>query len=234
MKRKSYDTYGSQQFGHRDEYLAAVQHDGAQFAGDVGFYQDTCDANGENCLVTELNDETFWSFPQDHQEDVFLLEFYTPWCTHCQEHAADVKNVALRLEGTVKFAAVNCETYKPLCQRFSVKYYPTLNLFLSKENQEIRWPKDNALHADALHSWIVSRFLIYQAPACSTDPLTILTDGAGEAVDARAERPNADPCRLQQGGHGVRRPLGHQPVSGTALRCVRRDEEDDQGDRESK
>ena len=145
------------QFGHRDEYMAAMQQDGAEFAGDVGFYKDTCDKNGENCLVTELNDETFWNFPQSNPEDIFLLEFYTPWCTHCQEHAKDVKNVALRLEGKVKFAAINCEDYKPLCQRFSVKYYPTLNLFLAKENQEIRWPKDNTLHADALHSWIVKQ-----------------------------------------------------------------------------
>ena len=38
-------------------------------------------------------------------------------------------------EGKVKFAAINCESYKPLCQRLSVKYYPTLNLFLAQENQ---------------------------------------------------------------------------------------------------
>ena len=35
--------------------MAAVQQDGAEFK-DVGFYADTCDENGQNCLVTELND----------------------------------------------------------------------------------------------------------------------------------------------------------------------------------
>ena len=35
----------------------------------------------------------------------------------------------------MKFAAINCESFKPLCQRLQVKFYPTLNLFLSKENQ---------------------------------------------------------------------------------------------------
>ena len=82
----------------------------AACATDVGFYSDTCDGEGKNCLVTELNEENFWAFPKSHPGiDTFLLEFYTPWCTHCQEHAKDVKNAALRLEGKVKFAAINCE-----------------------------------------------------------------------------------------------------------------------------
>ena len=57
-------------------------------ATDVGFYSDTCDGEGKNCLVTELNEENFWAFPKSHPGiDTFLLEFYTPWCTHCQQHA---------------------------------------------------------------------------------------------------------------------------------------------------
>ena len=79
-------------------------------ATDVGFYSDTCDGEGKNCLVTELNEENFWAFPKSFPGiDTFLLEFYTPWCTHCQQHAKDVKNAALRLEDKVKFAAINCE-----------------------------------------------------------------------------------------------------------------------------
>ena len=38
--------------------MAAVQQDGAEFKTDVGFYADTCDKNGENCLVTELTEGT--------------------------------------------------------------------------------------------------------------------------------------------------------------------------------
>ena len=43
-------------------------------------------------------------------------------------------------EGKVKFAAINCEAYKPLCQRLQVKFYPTLNLFLAQENQVLLPP----------------------------------------------------------------------------------------------
>ena len=41
---------------------------------------------------------------------------------------------------------------KPLCQRFNVQYYPTINLFLAAENTEVRWPKDDTISADALHA----------------------------------------------------------------------------------
>ena len=33
-----------------------MQQDGAEFKSDVGFYADTCDKDGKNCLVTELNE----------------------------------------------------------------------------------------------------------------------------------------------------------------------------------
>ena len=37
---------------------------------------------------------------------------------------------------------------KPLCQRFNVQYYPTINLFLAAENTEVRWSKDDTISAD--------------------------------------------------------------------------------------
>ena len=43
--------------------MAAVQQDGAEFKTDVGFYADTCDKSGENCLVTELTEGNIAYFP---------------------------------------------------------------------------------------------------------------------------------------------------------------------------
>ena len=58
---------------------------------------------------------------------------------------------------------------KPLCQRFNVQYYPTINLFLAAENTEVRWPKDDTISADALHAWIVKQ----SQPAASVEKLTM-------------------------------------------------------------
>ena len=57
---------------------------------------------------------------------------------------------------------------KPLCQRFNVQYYPTINLFLAAENTEVRWSKDDTISADALHAWIVKQ----SQPAASVEKLT--------------------------------------------------------------
>lgn len=44
------------------------------------------------------------------------VEFYAPWCGHCQQLAPKWKKVASSLKGVVKVAAVNCEDHKQICQ----------------------------------------------------------------------------------------------------------------------
>jgi thiol-disulfide isomerase/thioredoxin len=175
-KRTAYDAYGLETvdtqggaklgFADRDEYEAAkaLAAAGGKAMPVPGFYRDTCEPDprtGEEvCLITELTDETFAEFPRLPRfkaagVTAFVLEFYTPWCTHCAEHAGDIKNAALRLEGKVAFAAVNCEAYKEtLCRRFNVRHYPTINLFVASENFETRWPKTSTINSDAIVEWV--------------------------------------------------------------------------------
>jgi len=58
--------------------------------------------------------------------DDWLLEFYAPWCGHCQRLAPIYEEVAEKMTGGVKVAKVNCDVHKGLCSRFSVKGFPTL------------------------------------------------------------------------------------------------------------
>lgn len=59
-----------------------------------------------------------------------IVEFYAPWCGHCQNLKPAYDAAAKSLAGIAKVAAVNCdeETNKPLCGQLGVKGFPTLKI----------------------------------------------------------------------------------------------------------
>ncbi len=65
---------------------------------------------------------------------IFLLQFYSPWCSHCQQSAPVFKAAAEMLaEGedeaaAVDVGAVNCHKHAALCSRFDVRAYPTVKI----------------------------------------------------------------------------------------------------------
>lgn len=76
--------------------------------------------------------------------DKWMVEFYAPWCGHCQrlqptykEAATKAKNLGFRL------GAVDCTQERSLCERYSIRGYPTLKIFAQNKNQpsEFRGPR---------------------------------------------------------------------------------------------
>ena len=59
-----------------------------------------------------------------------VVEFYAPWCGHCQNLKPAYEKAAKNLAGLAKVAAVNCddESNKPLCGQFGVQGFPTLKI----------------------------------------------------------------------------------------------------------
>ncbi|KAK1998069.1 thioredoxin-domain-containing protein [Colletotrichum falcatum] len=59
-----------------------------------------------------------------------IVEFYAPWCGHCQNLKPAYEKAAKNLNGLAKVAAVDCddEANKPLCGRFGVQGFPTLKI----------------------------------------------------------------------------------------------------------
>ena len=57
-----------------------------------------------------------------------VVEFYAPWCGHCQQLKGKMKKVAKSLEGIVQVASVNCDQAKnkQLCAKQKIKGYPTI------------------------------------------------------------------------------------------------------------
>lgn len=58
------------------------------------------------------------------------MEFYAPWCGHCQNLKPAYEKAAKTLAGLAKVAAVNCdeEANKPLCGRMGIQGFPTLKI----------------------------------------------------------------------------------------------------------
>lgn len=79
-----------------------------------------------------------------------VVEFYAPWCSHCQEFVAGFKRTALLLEDEVQFAAVNCERERRLCQHFQIGSYPTIRIYASDGQEDF-----NGRHTtEDLFSWV--------------------------------------------------------------------------------
>ncbi|KAJ9350762.1 hypothetical protein DTO027B9_6786 [Paecilomyces variotii] len=59
-----------------------------------------------------------------------IVEFYAPWCGHCQNLKPAYEKAAKNLEGLAKVAAVNCDddANKPFCGRMGVQGFPTLKI----------------------------------------------------------------------------------------------------------
>lgn len=65
-----------------------------------------------------------------------FVEFYTPWCEHCQTMAPRLEELAegLKDDSTITVAKVDCEKYgKSLCDEMEVEVYPTLMWFKDGE-----------------------------------------------------------------------------------------------------
>jgi thiol oxidase len=72
----------------------------------------------------------------NHTADFALVEFYAPWCPHCQHFAPDFERLSLAIKHyeshrsgatpTILTATVDCVRYSQTCKDWGVKAFPTL------------------------------------------------------------------------------------------------------------
>jgi len=62
-------------------------------------------------------------------DEVWVVEFYAPWCGHCKSLVPEYKKAAQALKGVVKVGAVDADAHKSLGGQFGVQGFPTIKIF---------------------------------------------------------------------------------------------------------
>ncbi|XP_075869575.1 protein disulfide-isomerase A6 [Nelusetta ayraudi] len=68
-------------------------------------------------------------------DSLWLVEFYAPWCGHCQSLTPDWKKAATALKGVVKLGAVDADQHKALGGQYGVRGFPTIKVFGANKNK---------------------------------------------------------------------------------------------------
>ncbi|CAD8093380.1 unnamed protein product [Paramecium sonneborni] len=64
--------------------------------------------------------------------EVLLVDFYAPWCPHCQRlepQFAEAAGTLKEQRSKITLAKVDCTKESVLCVKFEVRGYPTLRIF---------------------------------------------------------------------------------------------------------
>lgn len=69
-------------------------------------------------------------------QDPWFIEFYAPWCPHCQALAPNWSQMAKEMQGKLNVGQVNCDAEARLCKDVRVKGYPTIHFFRGGERVE--------------------------------------------------------------------------------------------------
>ncbi|ELW72031.1 Protein disulfide-isomerase A6 [Tupaia chinensis] len=87
--------------------------------------------------VIELTDDSFDKNVLD-SGDVWMVEFYAPWCGHCKnlepEWASAATEVKEQTKGKVKLAAVDATVNQGLASRYGIRGFPTIKIFQRGES----------------------------------------------------------------------------------------------------
>lgn len=118
--RKKYDLYGEE--GLDNVNKKPNYHSWNYYKYNFGIYDDdpqVVTLNRNDYYENVLNSGKMW-----------LVNFYSPMCSHCHHLAPVWRKVAEELEGVIKVGAVNCEDDFQLCHQIGITAYPSLYYIL--------------------------------------------------------------------------------------------------------
>ncbi|PWN45526.1 hypothetical protein IE81DRAFT_309237 [Ceraceosorus guamensis] len=113
-------------------------------------------AADEKSDVVDLTKDTFASFVEN--ENLSLVEFFAPWCGHCQAlkpHYEESATALLKEETPIKLAKVDCTVEEDVCSEQEVQGYPTLKVFRKGTASEYNGPRK----ADGIISYMKKQAL---------------------------------------------------------------------------
>ncbi|XP_063691371.1 protein disulfide-isomerase A6 homolog [Bolinopsis microptera] len=117
---------------------------------------------GNPADVVELTSSIFNKEVLD-SKDMWLVEFYAPWCGHCKKLAPEWASAATSLKGKVKLGAVDATQFGDLAQRYGVKGYPTIKYFPAGAKLDAE-EYDGGRTAGDIVSWAEAKLEVFAEP----------------------------------------------------------------------
>mmetsp|Transcript_9455 Transcript_9455/g.15924 ORF Transcript_9455/g.15924 Transcript_9455/m.15924 type:complete len:243 (-) Transcript_9455:72-800(-) len=91
-------------------------------------------------------------------KDIWIVEFYAPWCGHCKALEPEYKQAAANLKGQVKVGKVDATVETALASRFGVQGYPSIFVFdygLQSKKDSKKIPYNGERTASAITSFMM-------------------------------------------------------------------------------
>jgi len=111
--------------------------------------------SGGQADVVELTDSNFKKLVMQ-SDDMWLIEFFAPWCGHCKNLEPHWKKSASELKGKVKFGAVDATVYQELANQYGVRGYPTIKYFPAGKKSSPQ-EYDGGRTSDDIISWALEK-----------------------------------------------------------------------------
>ncbi|CAN0897089.1 Protein disulfide isomerase-like 2-3 [Linum grandiflorum] len=109
----------------------------------------------------ELNSRNFDELVVKSKE-LWIVEFFAPWCGHCKKLAPEWKKAAGNLKGKAKLGHVDCDAEKSLMSRFKVQGFPTILVFGA--DKDTPTPYEGARTASGIESFALEQLETNVAP----------------------------------------------------------------------
>jgi len=118
--------------------------------------------SGSSSDVVELTESNFESLVLN-SDDMWLVEFFAPWCGHCKNLEPEWKRAAGELKGKVKLGAVDATVHGSLAQKYGVQGYPTIKYFNAGSKSGPQ-EYDGGRTSSDIVTWAMNKFM-ENAPA---------------------------------------------------------------------
>ncbi|XP_075545993.1 protein disulfide-isomerase A6 homolog isoform X2 [Dermacentor variabilis] len=107
--------------------------------------------------VVELDDSNFEELVLK-SDDLWLVEFFDPWCGRCKDLAPHWAKAATELKGKVKLGAVDATVHQGLAAQYDVKGYPTIKYFpAGKKDRHSAKEYNGGRTADDIVQWALEK-----------------------------------------------------------------------------